>query len=154
MHCPGMSRLRATGIWSRTHAETYATDWNRAKPAEGVEKRTMCIRVKTESLNRKSSHRAGSTAPSVDAVGVHPTSSTTPVLWAKAPGKPGAAEGFEDPKGGEQWAKGPDGRGGWLDSKGNVWQPTGQGGLAHGGPHWDVQLAGGGYVNVRPGGGS
>ncbi|RZI62654.1 MAG: hypothetical protein EOP37_01485 [Rubrivivax sp.] len=30
--------------------------------------------------------------------------------------------------------------------------PTGQGDLAHGGPHWDVQLPGGGYVNVYPGG--
>ncbi len=69
---------------------------------------------------------------------------------AKAPGKPGPAEGFEDPRTGEQWVKGPDGRGGWKDSKGNVWQPTGKGGRAHGGPHWDVQKPGGGYDNVRP----
>lgn len=73
---------------------------------------------------------------------------------AKAPGKPGAAEGFEDPAGGEKWGKGPDGRGGWIDSKGNIWQPTGQsGGRAHGGPHWDVQGAkGGSKGNVYPGG--
>jgi RHS repeat-associated protein len=71
---------------------------------------------------------------------------------AKAPGKPGEAEGFEDPKTGEKWVKGPDGRGGWQDSKGNVWQPTGQGGLAHGGPHWDIQRPNGrGYVNGLPG---
>lgn len=73
----------------------------------------------------------------------------------KAPGKPGAAEGFEDPKDGESWVKNPNpGAGGaangWLDSKGRVWCPTGQGGRAHGGPHWDVQ-DGPGNINVRPG---
>jgi len=70
---------------------------------------------------------------------------------AKAPGKPGEAEGFKDPKGGEDWVRSPRGYG-WRDSKGNVWVPTGPGDLAHGGPHWDVQLPGGGYVNVYPGG--
>jgi RHS repeat-associated protein len=72
---------------------------------------------------------------------------------AKAPGKPGPANGFEDPKSGEQW----NGRG-WVDNKGRVWEPTGWAGArgtgttgpAHGGPHWDVQKPGG-YVNVRPG---
>jgi hypothetical protein len=62
------------------HAETHTTDWNRAQPAEGVEKRVMCIRVKTESLNRKVEPPRRLDAPSVDAVVVHPTSSTTPVL--------------------------------------------------------------------------
>jgi RHS repeat-associated protein len=78
---------------------------------------------------------------------------------AKAPGKPGEAEGFKDPKGGEQWVKNPNGRGkGWLDADGNVWVPTGQGGSAHGGggglngAHWDVQRPGGGYTNKYPGG--
>jgi len=71
---------------------------------------------------------------------------------AKAPGKPGAEEGFEDPKSGEEWVKGSDGRGGWKDSKGNVWQPTGKGGRAHGGEHWDVQKPGGEHTNVYPGG--
>ena len=71
----------------------------------------------------------------------------------KAPGKPGTAEGFEDPKGGEDWVRNPNGRGyGWRDSKGNVWVPTNPGDLAHGGPHWDVELPGGGYVNVYPDG--
>lgn len=71
----------------------------------------------------------------------------------KAPGKPGEAEGFKEPKGGEQWAKNPSGPGyGWKDRKGNVWVPTGKGAKAHGGPHWDVQLPGGGHVNVYPGG--
>jgi hypothetical protein len=74
----------------------------------------------------------------------------------KAPGKPGADEGFEDPKSGESWVQNPNaGAGGashgWEDSKGRVWCPTGQGGRAHGGPHWDVQLPNGGYINVRPG---
>jgi RHS repeat-associated protein len=72
---------------------------------------------------------------------------------AKAPGKPGAAEGFADPKSGPKWGKAGNGRYGWVDASGNVWVPTGQSpGLAHGGPHWDVQQPGGGYQNVRPGG--
>jgi len=70
---------------------------------------------------------------------------------ARAPGRPGEAEGFEDPKTGEEWVRDDVGRGGWKDASGNVWQPTGWGGLAHGGLHWDVQLSGGGYVNIRPG---
>jgi hypothetical protein len=72
---------------------------------------------------------------------------------AKAPGKPGEEEGFKDPKGGENWVKNPNGSGsGWRDENGDVWVPTGQGPRAHGGPHWDVQSPGGGYVNVYPGG--
>lgn len=75
---------------------------------------------------------------------------------AKAPGKPGEAEGFRDPKGGEQWVRNPNprpdvGSHGWLDDKGRVWVPTGQGGRAHGKPHWDVQFPKGKYVNVEPG---
>jgi hypothetical protein len=73
---------------------------------------------------------------------------------AKAPGKPGAAEGFEDPSDGEAWGQAPNGDWGWVDDDGNVWVPTGQGGSAHGGPHWDVNYPGGGYGNVYPGGGS
>ncbi|WP_284269194.1 RHS repeat-associated core domain-containing protein [Bradyrhizobium iriomotense] len=74
----------------------------------------------------------------------------------KAPGKPGEAEGFSDPKDGETWVPNPNpGQGGskygWQDNKGRVWCPTGPARRAHGGPHWDVQLPGGGYVNVRPG---
>ena len=71
---------------------------------------------------------------------------------AKAPGKPGAEEGCEDPKTGEKWVKGSDGRGGWEDSKGRVWQPTGPGSLAHGGAHWDRQNGDGTHTNVYPGG--
>ncbi len=75
---------------------------------------------------------------------------------AKAPGKPGEAEGFKDPKGGEQWVPNPNakhgGSHGWLDDKGRVWVPTGpKGSRAHGPPHWDVQLPKGKYVNVEPG---
>ncbi len=74
---------------------------------------------------------------------------------AKAPGKPGEKEGFRDPKGGEHWAPNPNpGKGGsshgWEDDKGRVWCPTGQGGRAHGGPHWDVQTPGGDNENVFP----
>jgi hypothetical protein len=59
---------------------------------------------------------------------------------AKAPGKPGVNEGFQDPPDGEEWVRNPNGRGnGWRDADGNVWIPTGHGGAAHGGPHWDVQ---------------
>lgn len=56
----------------------------------------------------------------------------------KAPGKPGKQDGFCSPKGGDDWVKSPKGSG-WRDKKGNVWVPTGVGGDAHGGPHWDVQ---------------
>lgn len=76
---------------------------------------------------------------------------------AKAPGKPGEAEGFCEPKRGPKWGRSPNGRGnGWVDNDGNVWVPTGPDsgstGDAHGGPHWDVQKPGGGYDNVYPGG--
>jgi RHS repeat-associated protein len=75
----------------------------------------------------------------------------------KAPGKPGEAEGFKDPKGGENWVRNPNGRGsGWQGADGGVWCPTGPDsgstGDAHGGPHWDVQYPGGRYDNVYPGG--
>lgn len=73
----------------------------------------------------------------------------------KAPGRPTEADGFQSPKGGDNWVPNPNPRPGssgygWQDSKGDVWCPTGQGGNAHGGPHWDVQTPGGGYRNVRP----
>ncbi|MDB5840068.1 MAG: putative deoxyribonuclease RhsC, partial [Herminiimonas sp.] len=73
----------------------------------------------------------------------------------KAPGKPGEAEGFKDPKGGENWVPNPNpGKGGsshgWQDAKGDVWCPTGPGGRGHSGPHWDVQTPGGDYRNVKP----
>lgn len=74
---------------------------------------------------------------------------------AKAPGKPGEAEGFVDPKAGEDWVKAPDGDWGWADLEGKVWCPTGPKGSpkAHGGPHWDVQdPRTGKHVNVYPGG--
>ncbi|WP_372487471.1 polymorphic toxin type 37 domain-containing protein [Stenotrophomonas lacuserhaii] len=38
------------------------------------------------------------------------------------------------------------------EGKSNVRVPAGQGGSAHGGPHWDVQLKGGGNKNKYPGG--
>lgn len=74
----------------------------------------------------------------------------------KAPGKPGADEGYEYPKGGETWVPNPNpGKGasanGWVDDKGRVWYPTDQGGRAHGGPHWGVQNPDGSNTNVRPG---
>jgi len=77
---------------------------------------------------------------------------------AKAPGKPGNAEGFCEPKPGKpQWGKNPNGNGsGWVDADGNVWVPTGPDsgstGDAHGGPHWDVQRPGREYENIYPGG--
>ncbi|MCE7915607.1 MAG: hypothetical protein DYH15_13280 [Nitrosomonas sp. PRO4] len=71
----------------------------------------------------------------------------------KAPVKPGKKEGFCDPKGGEDWTRNPNGRGsGWRDANGDVWIPTGpRPGDAHGGPHWDVQTPGGGYINEGSG---
>jgi uncharacterized protein RhaS with RHS repeats len=74
---------------------------------------------------------------------------------AKAPGKPGESEGFCEPKSGDKWVRNPNGRGfGWEHKDGSVWVPTGPDsqstGNAHGGAHWDVQLPGGGYRNVKP----
>jgi RHS repeat-associated protein len=82
---------------------------------------------------------------------------------AKAPGKPGMDEGFNDPDTGEEWGKvekGPmAGKSGWVDADDKIWVPTGQGSAAHGrggglaGAHWDVQdRQGRGHVNVYPGG--
>ena len=73
---------------------------------------------------------------------------------AKAPGQPGPEDGYKAPKGGPRIGKAPNGQRGWVDDKGNVWVPTGPAGSpnAHGGPHWDVQGARGGYTNVYPGG--
>ncbi|QZN79691.1 DUF6531 domain-containing protein [Stenotrophomonas sp. DR822] len=78
-------------------------------------------------------------------------------VGAKAPGLPGDTEGYCPGKRGPKWVKAPNGRGyGWQDGSGNVWIPTGPRteapNDAHGGPHWDVQLKGGGYINVYPGG--
>ncbi|MDE1153152.1 MAG: hypothetical protein PW788_11505 [Micavibrio sp.] len=82
---------------------------------------------------------------------------------AKAPGKPCKEDGFQDPKGGEQWGQDPEsGKWGWVDDKGKVWVPTGQAGTpgsgttgpAHGKPHWDVLDPTGKTpaYNVHPGG--
>ncbi|WP_341501920.1 RHS repeat-associated core domain-containing protein [Gallaecimonas sp. GXIMD4217] len=73
-------------------------------------------------------------------------------LAADAPGCPTEKDGYEPPK---KWdgkkVRSPNGRGyGYPDKRGNVWVPTGPNG--HGGPHWDVQKPGGGYINVHPGG--
>jgi hypothetical protein len=71
----------------------------------------------------------------------------------KAPGYPGGQPGYTDPKGGPNWVPNPNGSGnGWESGDGTVWVPTGQGGAAHGGPHWDVQNPDGNYDNVYPGG--
>jgi hypothetical protein len=44
------------------------------------------------------------------------------------------------------------GRGqGFRDANGNLWQWA-RPNVQHGGPHWDVQMKGGGYVNVSPNG--
>lgn len=92
-------------------------------------------------------------ADAIDGVFNKPPEDAHDPAGAKAPGKPGAAEGFKDPKGGENWVPNPNGKGnGWQDEKGNVWCPTGWGKRAHGGPHWDVQNPNGGYINVYPGG--
>ncbi|MEB0229964.1 RHS repeat-associated core domain-containing protein, partial [Undibacterium sp. 10I3] len=72
---------------------------------------------------------------------------------AEAPGKPSEADGFTDPKDGENWVKNPNGSGiGWEAKDGKVWVPTSQGDIAHGGPHWDVQdPRTGGHKNILPG---
>lgn len=73
----------------------------------------------------------------------------------KAPGKPTEADGYTEPKNWDgKLVKSPNGKTyGYPAADGTVWVPTGpRPGLAHGGPHWDVQRPGGGYVNVYPGG--
>jgi hypothetical protein len=77
-----------------------------------------------------------------------------PMLSEKAPGQPQATDGWAPPK---DWdgktVQSPNGKEkGYPDREGNVWVPTGEGAIAHGGPHWDVQKEGGGYVNAYPGG--
>jgi len=76
----------------------------------------------------------------------------------KAPGRPTEKDGFKAPKGKtrekiqkvkhqktNQW--------GYIDAYGNIWVPTGEGPLAHGGPHWDViNRAGYRIMNIVPGG--
>lgn len=82
-----------------------------------------------------------------------PPADATDPNGAKAPGMPGEVEGYQPPKNGPQWVRNPNGKGyGWVDAGGKVWVPTGPGPLAHGGAHWDVQIPGGGYINVYPGG--
>ena len=97
-------------------------------------------------------------ADSADVLEIRPPKDAKDPNGTKAPGKPGKAEGFRDPKGGERWVKNPNGKGyGWLDDKGRVWVPTGPAGSngfgpgeAHGGAHWDIQSPGGGYVEKFP----
>lgn len=71
---------------------------------------------------------------------------------AKAPGRPGPAEEFDDSKNGPTWGQAPNGRWGWVDNKGDIWVPTGHSRGAHGGPQWDIQHKQGGYTNKWPGG--
>jgi len=74
---------------------------------------------------------------------------------------PSAGHGDQLPQGGEFPYEPPAGsngqplnlgRGqGFRDASGNLWQWA-RPNVQHGGPHWDVQLKGGGYVNVSPNG--
>lgn len=73
----------------------------------------------------------------------------------KAPGIPTEKDGYIPPK---NWdgkkVRAPNGRGyGYPDKNDRIWIPTGDGPLAHGGPHWDVQdPRTGDHDNVMPGG--
>ncbi|MBB3428898.1 RHS repeat-associated protein [Rhizobium sp. BK312] len=90
-------------------------------------------------------------APSPGGLSMKPPDNAWDKDGPKAPGYPGDHPDYEDPKGGPDWVPNPNGSGyGWKDKDGDVWVPTGQGGLAHGGPHWDVQTPGGGYKNKYP----
>jgi uncharacterized protein YukE len=74
---------------------------------------------------------------------------------------PGAGHADQLPQGGEFPYEPPAGsnglplnlgRGqGFRDANGNLWQWA-RPNVQHGGPHWDVQMKGGGYVNVSPNG--
>lgn len=83
-----------------------------------------------------------------------PSVQTTIPSQPKAPGVPTESDGFDPRKGwdGYSTVKNPNGSGrGYPDNRGSVWMPTGLGPLAHGGPHWDVQIPRGGYMNIYPG---
>jgi len=99
--------------------------------------------------------RPGGGRPDAGAPDAGSGSGVQPTNPAKAPGVPTANDGFIPKKGwdGVTTVKNPNGPGrGYQDASGRVWMPTGPGPLAHGGPHWDVQIPGGGYLNVYPGG--
>ena len=78
----------------------------------------------------------------------------------KAPGRPTENDGFPPKKKKKKTGSKDDrvkhpitGAKGWEDKHGNIWVPTGEGQLAHGGAHWDVQSKDGkSYKNVFPGG--
>lgn len=79
-----------------------------------------------------------------------------PKKEGRAPGKPTEQDGYTPPK---QWdgekVKHPQtGQVGYPDNRGRIWVPTGEGGLAHGGPHWDVipVKSRGQKVDIYPGG--
>ncbi len=67
------------------------------------------------------------------------------------PGQPTGKDGFKPPRNWNGKKTKKNGQWGWMDKNGNHWVPSNPGN-AHGGPHWDVQKPGGGYVNVFPGG--
>src|SRR5262249_3591399 len=93
----------------------------------------------------------GDPSYSLDGARAEPPENAWDPNGPKAPGYPGGVEGYQDPKGGPNWVQNPNGPGyGWESKDTRVWVPTGRGGRAHGGPHWDVQKPGGGYENVRP----
>jgi RHS repeat-associated protein len=56
---------------------------------------------------------------------------------------------YQSPKGANGQPLNLGGGQGFLDASGNVWQWA-RPNVQHGGPHWDVQLKGGGYANVSP----
>ena len=59
----------------------------------------------------------------------NPPADATNPNGSKAPGMPGKAAGYCEPKGGRDWTRNPNGRGnGWRDFSGDVWVPTGPGG--------------------------
>jgi hypothetical protein len=75
-----------------------------------------------------------------------------PIINAKAPGTPTSADGFTPKKNWDGKIVPSNGDYGYPDDQGRVWFPTGTGGTAHGGPHWDVQEKDGSHKNVYPGG--
>ncbi|MFV3132066.1 RHS repeat-associated core domain-containing protein, partial [Niveispirillum sp. KHB5.9] len=116
------------------------------------------IAPRTDKINKDSAQGAMAVEGAAETNGVQdnavfskPPADAWDPAGAKAPGYPGGMTGYKDPKGGPNWVPNPNGKGnGWESKDGGVWVPTGQGNIAHGGPHWDVQYPDGGYDNVRP----
>lgn len=132
---------------SRTVVDSGGATWSAGCPSVKPGSTADQNKEAAEKYDANTPH----TPPSPTSYIVTPAAATTK-LAAKAPGLPQRArDGFIPPKKWEgEKVKSRKGIHGYPDEAGRVWIPAGKD--AHGGEHWDVQLPGGGYVNICPGG--